>query len=1216
MKIYKKIIRKLFALRLKEYSIKRIFVVHIISVLSLVCLGFFSVQLAYSNSGYDSVSFENLTRGKKVNGFRADAVYLNDADRPMGARFIHERTGFTLDLLQIESVPQSFLWVGSFTVSDMGEPHTQEHLLIGKGNKGRNINNTQSMSLTGSNASTSQYRTNYMFNVSGGSEAFYNLFSEYLDALLYPDYTEEEVRREVRNWGVTENPDKTLRLEEKGSVYNEMSSSMTNPDRRLYDMGARVVYGDAHPLSFNAGGSPKGIREMKPDDIKRYHAVNYHLANMGALVSVPKTMPLESVLSRLNASLNRAEPKTEKREFMSLDKLPAPKPAEAGKIQIVEYPSKNEQQPASMMFAYPATLNPDQIEILLLNNFLSVFAGDANTNLYKKLVDSKTREIDLGAKGVSSYSQDYPGNPVFVRVTDIPAVNLTEEKAALVRQKIMDEFARIAAFKDDSAELKEFNERFKNALVDNRRQLSRFVNTPPGFGFRNGDTGYAWLSQIYYLHRTKDFRKPVTLKPQMAAIEKMLAGGKNIWRDYIAKWKLAETKPYALVARANPKLIEQEERERKMRADAELANLKKKYNVTDDQEAIRRYKAEYDATTAELEKLSKGSTAKFIENPPLTLDDQLDFKETSIGNVKLVASNFDNMTGATTGLAMRLDVVPENELVYLSILPQLMRNVGVIRDGHAVSYEEMTEMLRKEILNLNLGYISNIRANRYELVARGSGNDAAESERAVEWMRLVLQSPNWRKENLARIRDVVDQQLSATRRRMQNAEESWVNNPSNSFLKQDNPIYLSTNSFLTQAHNMHRLRWMLKDAGDAANRQAIEGFLTKLATAKGSREELKTLLAAMQGDKAQADKVSAALKPLTDDFTKFPETARSLAVEAAKDLEQSLSEIPDSSLAMDWTYLSNQMRQDLVQTPEKTLENLDNVRRRLLKTGNARMFVIGSSATQTRLAPSFKNLLAGFENAPATKATYSNARQIDERLKARGGTTEKPGYVGLMAPNMTGGVFMHNAPLATYLDTDREKLLDYLASKLYGGGGAHSIFSKTIAAGLAYSNGLGSNPESGLATYYAERTPELPQTLRFVIEEIKRAPQDPTLTESVIALSFNSRSPLPYESRGEAIASDLVDGITPDVVSRFRKAILEIRKMPNLAEELYKRKDKVHQNILPGYGIKGRDVKGGHYFVIGSEKQMSAYEAYLKSVEGADTKLYRLYPRDFWITMK
>lgn len=1181
-----------------------------------LCFSLLFGQIPIALAQIKNVSFESLSKGQKINGFRTEAVYLNDADKPFGARFIHERTGFTLDLMQIQSVPQSFLWVNTFTVSDMGEPHTQEHLLIGKGNKGRNVNSTEDMSMGQSNASTYQAFTNYQMNTSGGTEAFYNIFGEYLDALLNPDYTDEEIRREVRNWGVTENADKTLRLEEKGSVYNEMVSSMTQPGRRLYDAGKKMVYGENHPMSFSAGGTPQGIREMKPDDIKRYHAANYHLGNMGAVISVPKEMTVESVLSRLDEIFKRVEPKTEKRDFMSMVKLPAQKPAEAGKISIVEFPSKNEQQAASMVFAYPATLSLDLKERLLLDNFLSVFAGDANTNLYKKLVDSKTREIDLGAQGVYAYSDDFPGNPVSIGLSDVSAANLTEEKAALVRQKIMEEFARVAAFKDDSPELKEFNERYKNSLVDYRRNLSKFVNTPPGFGFRSGSNGYGWYWQTTYLNETKDFRKSVTLKPEFAEVEKMIASGKNIWRDYLSKWKFLDAKPYGVVARANSKLIEQAEREAKTRAEAEVADLKKKYNVTDDQEAIRSYREEYDKTTAELEKLEKASAMKFMENPPLTLDDQLDFKETSIGNVKQVSSYFDSMTGATSGMALRLDVIPENELVYISSLPPLLRLTGVVKDGKALSYEEMSEMIRKEILSLGVDFTGNERTNRYELVVRGAGNDATESARAVEWMKLVLQNPNWRKDNLPRIRDVVDQQLGNLRRRMQGSEESWVNNLATSYLKQDTPLYLSAFSFLTQAHNVQRLRWMLKDAGDAENQKTIDGFLTKLAGAKGNREELKTLLAALQGDKAQTEKVSTDLKALVDDFGKLSGTAQSLAVEAAKDLNQNLGDIPDSSLAMDWAYLAGQMRQDLAQTPEKTLANLDGVRRKLLKTGNARMFYIGSRDTQAKLDANYKNLLAALENAPATIMIYSTARQIDERLKARNAATEKPVYVGLLAPNMTGGVFVNEAALAGYADTDREKLLDFLASKLYGGGGAHSVFAKTIGAGLAYSNGIGSNPGSGVATYYAERTPELPQTLRFVIEELKRAPQDASLTEYAVALVFNSRAPSPYETRGEAMAANLADGITPDVVKRFRQGILELRKMPNLAEELFKRKDKVYARVLPGYGIKGKDVASANYFVIGAEKQMSAYEAYLKSAEGADTKLYRIYPRDYWMTIK
>jgi len=64
---------------------------------------------------------------------------------------------------------------------------------------------------------------------------------------------------------------------------------------------------------------------------------------------------------------------------------------------------------------------------------------------------------------------------------------------------------------------------------------------------------------------------------------------------------------------------------------------------------------------------------------------------------------------------------------------------------------------------------------------------------------------------------------------------------------------------------------------------------------------------------------------------------------------------------------------------------------------------------------------------------------------------------------------------------------------------------------------------------------------------------------------------------------------------------------------LFDRKDAVYGKDLPGYNVKGRDVAGAEYFTIGPDKQLDAWEAYLKNAEGADTKLYRLYPRDFWM---
>ncbi|MDX6613003.1 MAG: hypothetical protein QOD75_2189 [Blastocatellia bacterium] len=1166
----------------------------------------------------ESLSLDALTPGKGANGFRSEAVYVNDSGKPFGARFRHERTGFTIDFLRMQSVPQALTWVNSFPTSDRGEPHTQEHLLLGKGNVGRAHSGLESMSLAGSTAFTMQWRTVYQIHTAAGAEAFYKLFESETDSLLHPDYTDEEIRREVSHWGINENPsDHSLSLEEKGTVYQEMVSSFDRPISLLFRSMNSMLYGKDHPLALSAGGWPAAIRQMKAEDIRKFHADNYHLGNMGMVASFPKEMPLGDVLRRLDQILNRLEPRQANHRFTSEADLPAPKPASPGQIELVEYPQKNEQQPGWVLFGWPATRDLDTQEKTLLNLFLANVGSDATTNLYRLFVDTKTRVMETGAKGVLAFLDDemIVGNPVYMGLTDVIPANMTEPKVAEIRQKVMDELSRVASFKDGSPELAEFNGRLRNRVIESRRALAKFVNSPPGFGFRSSDAG--WMSHLIDLNRTKGFQKSVTLKPELAAIDNLLNGKENFWRTYLTKWKLIDVTPYAVAAKPVPQLSTQAEQESAARAQNELSRLKTKYGISDDKGALQRFKSEYEATTAALEKQAKQTAPlRFLEQPPLTLDDQLDFKVTQLDGIPFVASTFENMTSSTSGMALRLDGVPEENLAYLSMMPALLTQTGVIKDGRPISYQEMSEMLRKEILALNSFFSTNYKTNRAELVVRGAGNDAAESQKALEWMKLILTSPDWRPENLPRIRDVVDQTLSNQRNRMQSAEENWVNDPADAYWRQDNPLLLSVSSFLTRAHNVHRLRWMLKDSGP--NRDAVSAFLMNLAGAgaKGNREELNALLGAMQNKKDA--KVAAGLQAYADAFGELPENAKGLATEAAKDLEQVLSDIPDSSLAADWSYLAREIRHDLLVPPADTLAKLNSVRQSLLQTGGARMFFIGSRASQTALEPGLHSLHAALAPVAMKPASYSHTRLIDARLRERAAAQETPVYVGLVNPNMQGGVFLNSAPSASYLDAgNREMLLDFLASRLYAGGGAHGIFIKTWGAGLAYSNGFRGSAGIGRIGYYAERTPELPQTLRFVINELKKAQPDPALVEYAIAVAFSVfRSASPYETRGEAMASDIADGLTPEVVTRFRQALLSFRRDPKLADELFKRMNNVYARILPGLGVKARDVQGGVFYVIGPEKQITAYEQYLRTVEGQDVHLSRIYPRDYWMPAK
>ena len=285
-------------------------------------------------------------------------------------------------------------------------------------------------------------------------------------------------------------------------------------------------------------------------------------------------------------------------------------------------------------------------------------------------------------------------------------------------------------------------------------------------------------------------RKSLVMKAEFAQVRKLLATSRNFWREYLAKWNITNVTPYIAGARPNPALIAREDAERKARLDEETERLRKAYGVADRQEALKRFAVEADAELARIEKATHVPPTPFVKSPPLTLDDDLRYEEVKLANgVPLVYSRFDNMTGAFTGIALRLDGVPRDELRYVSLLPQLLVSAGVVENGRPVSYEEMRERQRKEILELRPSFSANTRTGRIELVLRGSGVGVEESRRALDWMELVLFHPDWRPANLARIRDVVDQELAALRSTMQQPEEYWVNDPANAYRMQRHPAY-------------------------------------------------------------------------------------------------------------------------------------------------------------------------------------------------------------------------------------------------------------------------------------------------------------------------------------------------------------------------------------------------------------------------------------------
>ncbi len=1138
-----------------------------------------------------SQNFQDIKPESEISGFQAKAVYRNAQDQAMGGRFLHKRSGLQLDLIEIQSVPQGYLCVKTFPTSNMGEPHTQEHLLLGKGNVGRAVAAQETMSLVTSTAFTAQLKTCYPFNTTAGIDVFFASLERSLNAYLHPDYTDEEIRREVRHFGVKKNSEGKLELEEKGTIYAEMVSATTQPGYRAYRAMGRLVFGPEHPMSFDSGGDPKYIRLMEPHHIRKFHADNYYLGNMELIASLPKGASLAEALERFDRLLTRLQGAKPLRTPRDKKDLPAPRGAEKGLIQIVEFPSRNAQQPGPASFAWPvrATLGP--LDAALAEVFSEAFGGDPSTNLYKLFVDSKTRKIDLGARTVAMGFDNEAYARFSVYLPDLSVAFANEEKLREVRAAVLAELRRVASWGDESAELEEFHKRIEANLIRTKRSLDKLTSSPPGFGGRGSSS--MWPGLLDELAEQPGFEKSVVQKQLIAEVEELLRTRKNIWRGKLAEWELLETPPYAVASKASPELIAREEAEYKSRLAAEAARLKEQYQTADEQTAIQRYAADYDRATAQLEREASATPpAKFLDNPPLHLDEQLDYSEEKLGGkIPLVTGRFAGMNSASLGMALNIGEWTGRQLIYAAAFPSLLTGSGVTKDGAKLSFEEAQQRMRREILSLSSYYATNPVTGRRELVISASGNNLAEARVALEWLRAALENPRWDAENLPRLRDQVDQMINGLRTTMQRSEETWVNNPSSAWLYQNDPLYLSVSSFLTRQQHLLRLRWLLKDPTSPQEREGMLAFFQALAALE-------------EPSKDRVDGLSAGLAT----------EAKTTGEEAAKDLNFVLVDLPASSRKSDWVQVVRQMEKDYLEPAPAVLAGLDRARRQLLKKANARFFLTASPENAAALKPEIEKLSAGWSDQEGVRKSLPTERTLSKRVMEREKLNAEPNYVALAAPNMQGGVFMNSAPFVKLRDLDENSSLRFLASKLYAGGGPHGIFMKTWGAGLAYSNGLRSSGGDGRIAYYAERTPELPQTLSFVIAELKRAPRDLPLAEYALSQVFvQSRADGSFEGRTSAMAEDLADGNGPDVVRAFRSAVLRVRGKNNVNEELYKRMDEAYSLALPGYDPEAKPPAGANYFVIGPEKQLMAWEIYLRNSLRPAAKLERLYPRDFWV---
>lgn len=193
----------------------------------------------------------------------------------------HKKSGAKLMLLSNDDENKVF-YIGFRTPpkDDTGLPHILEHsVLCGSKKfpaKDPFIELAKGSLNTFLNAMTYPDKTVYPV-ASCNDKDFQNLMHVYMDAVFYPNiYEKEEIFRQEGWHYDLEDLDGELKY--NGVVYNEMKGAFSSPEGVLDRVILNTLYPDTS-YSFESGGDPASIPNLKYSDFLGFHSKYYHPSN-------------------------------------------------------------------------------------------------------------------------------------------------------------------------------------------------------------------------------------------------------------------------------------------------------------------------------------------------------------------------------------------------------------------------------------------------------------------------------------------------------------------------------------------------------------------------------------------------------------------------------------------------------------------------------------------------------------------------------------------------------------------------------------------------------------------------------------------------------------------------------------------------------------------------------------------------------------------------
>ena len=1156
----------------------------------LLGLMLFSSWVQILGSGRAGLS--DLKANQEVDDFRVANLFSNADGKIVGAKFRHIPTGAPIFLMQIETVPQVFMWVDTPVNSNQGLPHSLEHLLAGKGVKGRYFSLLREMRLSQSEAATSRDFNLYGLSSATGADAFFELFHAWLDALYRPDFSDTEAETEFYHLGVASDPtNKRATLVEKGAVYEEMQATQGRYTYH-YELNKRVL-GQQSPLGFDSGGVPDEMRKVTPAAIRRFHADHYRLGpTTGFIFVFPPTQAVPDILQKIS------------REFRPLPQQVPPSdqpaasqpkyaihPTQDTEPRIYPFPATNEAGPGFVHFAWKPERASSMVDLKLLELLAQGLAGEGSL-LQKSVVDSKTRPVDLGATGVGSAVslENAPSFPVLiVEISGIPGNQISPERIKQLRQIILSKISEISQYPDQSEDLISFNK----LLISYARGLHRsqrvWTQNSPGFGTRAFKSD--WKAHFDQLEMDPSFVKSLSEEQVWQTIDRELKSGMNIWHGLIQQFHLLDI-PFSTATAPSPRLLDEIEKRKLARVKEKVDTLKRQYGASNDQEAIARFESEELAKTSEIDKIQGAvPRPRFTKNPPLTPDEGIQYRQLRLmGSVPTIATIFDHPPTVDIGLSFDLRSIPRKYYKYLPLLPRCLDSLGLKNNTEIVPYPELLGRIQNDIYAFSVGTDLNGASNRVDLSIRASATTADEFRSALVLTRQMMQSNYLDVLNADRLRDLVASRISADD--LYTKRDGWITNPAYALHYQNEPALFAVHSQPTRTHWDERLRWLLHKPVSTAEIDQLGSFAADALPALKdmTRQEMSRSLEDLKGKGLQADLIEYWKKNL-------PSFSEEKVIDGLRQL-------------------TKEVQEDLRTGPEKTIEDLRALQKIVL---NRRTLHVDLTLSQSMLTEIRSDLISFLKSIPALPSPNAGSdpdkrTPIMERLKQQHGSLDEqfPQYVGLENPDGISGNMIVYADFPGYAQMTHESLLKMLSSTLLSSDGPQSFYVKTVERGLAYDDGITSNPGLKLLWCHANRSPDIPSLiglLRSLAAGIRNL-HDPSLVDYALRQAFPlPRSVYTFSERGRLLARDIRDGNSPETVRRFSKAILRLRTDPNLLAELTDAGASSIGGVLPDETYKDQQrATKSLFFFAGPERVLSDIEQRLPI-----PKLLRLWPSDFWI---